>query len=391
MERSRRWLVLSTHEHPLVVLGTTRAEQTDEMLLTLLKKIYSARFSVVDRRPYPEVGFLIRDPLKRLVIDPLHDSLQMDSNNYKPEHQNLIPTFSFTFQDVWNTKDQQKTMAYPQTTRAFRRTATGTSIEMVEEPLPQSLAPTELLLKINAVSLNFRDVGMLHNRYPIPVIPHGVPCSDASATVLSVGSSVTDFRVGDTVAPTFRDVSSGEIKALGGDVDGVLREHMVVDASSLTKLPSYLSAEEASCVPCAGVTAWTALDFDKKRQGKSALMQGTGGVSIFAALLCQAAGIDAIITSSSDEKLEKIKALGKGIEGINYRSTPDWDEEAKKLSRGKGVDILVNNVGITSMDQSFNALARYGTISLVGFLGGVEEGKTPDCFTPLLMKAARVQ
>ncbi|KAI4733788.1 alcohol dehydrogenase [Aureobasidium sp. EXF-12298] len=282
-------------------------------------------------------------------------------------------------------------MSLPTSTRAFRRTSDGKGIELVSEPVPQKLQPTEVLLKIHAVSLNFRDVGMLHNRYPIPVIPHGVPCSDASATIISVGSSVTEFAEGDSVAPTFRETRSGEIQALGGDVDGVLREYAVFDQCDVIKIPNYLTHEEASTIPCAGVTAWTALDFDKKKQGKSALMQGTGVVSIFATLLCVAAGMATIITSSSDEKLKKCRDLSQGVQGINYRTNRDWSEEAKKLTHGKGVDVVVNNVGITSMEQCFNALARYGTISLVGFLGGVDEAKMPDCFTPVLMKAARVQ
>lgn len=282
-------------------------------------------------------------------------------------------------------------MAFPTTARAFRRTSDGKNIELVSEPLPQQLEPTQVLLKILAVSLNFRDVGMLHGRYPIPVIPQGIPCSDASATIISVGSSVTEFAEGDYVAPTFRETCSGEIKALGGDVDGVLREYAIFDQCDITRIPTYLSSEEASTIPCAGVTAWTALDFDKKKQGKSALIQGTGGVSIFATLLCVAAGMAAIITSSSDEKLEKCRELGQGIQGINYRAKQDWSEEAMKLTQGRGVDVVINNVGITSMEQCFNALARYGTISLVGFLGGVDQSQMPDCFTPVLMKAARVQ
>ncbi|CAD0087491.1 unnamed protein product [Aureobasidium mustum] len=280
-------------------------------------------------------------------------------------------------------------MAYPTSTRAFRRTSDGSNIELVFEAIPQKLQPTQVLLKILAVSLNFRDVGMLHNRYPIPVVPHGIPCSDASATVISVGSSVTEFAGGDFVAPTFRETCSGEIKALGGDVDGVLREYAIFDQCDITKIPTYLNAAEASTIPCAGVTAWTALDFDKKKQGRSALMQGTGGVSIFATLLCVAADMAAIITSSSDEKLKKCKELGEGVQVINYKTNQNWSEEALKLTHGKGADIVINNVGITSMEQCFNALARYGTISLVGFLGGVDQKQVPDCFTPVLMKAAR--
>lgn len=282
-------------------------------------------------------------------------------------------------------------MALPTTTRAFRRTFDGKSIELVSEDIPQKLLPTQVLLKIHAVSLNFRDVSMIHNRYPFPIIPQGIPCSDASATVLSIGSSVTMVDEGDFVAPTFRETCSGQIKALGGDVDGVLREYAVFDQCDVTKLPSHLSYEEASIIPCAGVTAWTALDFDKKKQGETALMQGTGGVSIFATLLCVAAGITAIITSSSDEKLKKCKALGQAVQGINYRTNEDWAEEARRLTQGKGVDVVINIVGAPAMEQCFKALAKFGTVSLVGHLDGANQTQVPDCFTPVMMQKARLQ
>lgn len=128
----------------------------------------------------------------------------------------------------------------------------------------------------------------------------------------------------------------------------------------------------------------------------SALMQGTGGVSMFAAIICIAAGIRPILTSSSDQKLDEVKQLGSKenpIIGINYRTTPEWDEEARKLTDGLGVDIVVNNVGTTSMKQCFNALvARGGTISLVGFLGGfTDQSEMPDCVMPLMGKSATTQ
>lgn len=182
--------------------------------------------------------------------------------------------------------------------------------------------------------------------------------------------------------------------ALGGDVDGVLREYVVFDQKLLTKIPDHLSHEEASTIPCAGVTAWSALDMGRSLKAESALLQGTGGVSMFAAILCLAAGIKAIITSSSDQKLEDVKKLGtqeNAIAGINYRLTPDWDEEAKKLTDGLGVDVVINNVGPASMEKSLSALVvRGGTVSLVGFLGGMSDrSETPDCVLPVMMKGAK--
>lgn len=293
-------------------------------------------------------------------------------------------------------------MSLPATSRSYRRTSDGKSIELLEEPLSQDLKPTEVLVKIHAVSLNFRDIAMISGRYPVEVIDRGVPCSDASATVVKTGSSVSAFQQGDHVTPGFvTNIIDGtekhlKGKALGGDVDGVLREYAVFDQEVLTRAPAHLSHEEVSTIPCAGVTAWTSLDMGRSLKADSALMQGTGGVSMFAAIICIAAGIKPILTSSSDQKLEEVKQLGSEespVIGINYRTTPDWDEEARKLTDGLGVDIVVNNVGITSMKQCFNALvARGGTISLVGFLGGFpDQSEMPDCVMPLMGKSARTQ
>ncbi|KAI4727365.1 alcohol dehydrogenase [Aureobasidium sp. EXF-10728] len=287
-------------------------------------------------------------------------------------------------------------MSLPTTARVFRRTNDGKDIELSTEELPKKLAPTQVLIQIHAVSLNFRDVAMLNDRYPAPAEHRGIPCSDAGATVIAVGSGVTDFATGDHVSPTFRwTTNDGAMKALGGDFDGVLRDYAIFESEALIKNPDYLSHEEASTIPCAGVTAWTSLaqdDWKKAGKIKTALMEGTGGVSIFALLICLAADITPIITSSSDKKLaglQKLAPPGKEILTINYRNTPDWAEEALKLTND-GVDVLVNNVGATTMEQSFKALKRFGTISLVGFLGGSPE-RMPDVAMETLKKSAHLQ
>lgn len=292
-------------------------------------------------------------------------------------------------------------MSLPKTTRVYRRTQDGKSIELLTEDLPSSLAATQVLLKIHAVTLNSRDVAMIDGHYFVPVTPQGVPCSDAAATVVAVGSSVTGLKEGDYVTPSFmlnylhsRD-KSVKPASLGGDVDGVLREYAIFEQQFLTKIPEHLSYEEGSTIACAGVTAWTSLDFHAKSTAiESALMLGTGGVSMFAVLLCLAAGITPIITSSSDEKLEQVKALGtkdKPVLGFNHRTHAEWAAEVQRLTDNAGVDCIVNNVGYTAMEQSYAALApRDGTISLVGFLGGLPD-KMPDMVMPTMMKKAKIQ
>jgi NADPH:quinone reductase-like Zn-dependent oxidoreductase len=287
-------------------------------------------------------------------------------------------------------------MALPTTARVYRRTEDSKDIELSTEDLPKDLAPTEVLIQIHAVSLNFRDVAMINDRYPAPATPRGIVCSDASATVVAVGNAVTDFVAGDHVSPTFRwTTEDGVMRALGGDFDGVLRDYAVFESEALVKNPEYLSHEEASLIACAGVTAWTSLaqdDWKKADKVKTALMEGTGGVSLFALLICLGANITPIITSSSDDKLAGLQKLAsdKDILTINYRNTPDWAEEALKLTNGQGVDALVNNVGASTMDQSFKALKRFGTISLVGFLGGSPK-EMPDVTMQILTKSAHVQ
>jgi len=293
-------------------------------------------------------------------------------------------------------------MSLPATNRTYRRTSDGKSIELLEEPLSQDLKPNEALIKIHAVSLNFRDIAMISGRYPVEVIEQGIPCSDAAATVVAVGSEVTKVKIGDYVTPSFQTnfitgrEKHASLSGLGGDVDGVLREYAVFNANILTQVPEHLSYEEAATIACAGVTAWTSLDMGRTLEAESALMQGAGGVSMFALILCIAAGIKPIITSSSDAKLNEIKKLGSQenpVIGINYSTHPDWDLEARKLTDGLGVDVVVNNVGATSMEKSINALVtRGGTISLVGFLGGMpDQSEMPDCVIPVMKKTAKLQ
>ncbi|KAL2145074.1 hypothetical protein VTI28DRAFT_7953 [Corynascus sepedonium] len=298
-------------------------------------------------------------------------------------------------------------MSLPKTYRAFRRT-TGDlprTISPSTEQLPQQLGPKEVLIKIHAVSLNFRDVAMLNGRYPIDVQERGIPCSDAAAEVAAVGAAVTQFAVGDHVSAIF-DLSNltgcedEPPKELGGELSGVLREYAVYEETQLVSLPNHLSWEEAATIPCAGVTAWTALDNLKGPGGKkprSVLLQGTGGVSMFALVLCVAAGVQPIITSSSDKKLADISRLGSSevaIGTINYKTfqNDQLADEVRRLTGGRGVDVVVNNTGPASIPQDISFLReRGGLVSLVGFLDGFSGEWQPAALMTLIMKFSRLK
>ncbi|CAG8134718.1 unnamed protein product [Penicillium nalgiovense] len=288
-------------------------------------------------------------------------------------------------------------MSLPRTYKAFRHSVGNTpkTLDAVTEELPSSLKPSEVLIRVHAVSLNYRDVAMMHGTYPVQVIERCIPASDCAAEVVGIGSEVHDFQIGDRVAPIFDlnniDGTEEETSVLGGDVNGVLREYAVFDRNVLFHLPKHLSWEEAACITCAGVTAWNALEMPRSKG--TALLQGTGGVSMFGLLICLAAGIRPIITSSSDQKLELAKAAGDpgAVDTINYRDQPKWEEEARRLTNGRGVDVVVDNVGPSTISQSLSSLARRGTVSLVGFLGGFDVDHFPDTVLPTLIKSATIR
>ncbi|KAK3987122.1 putative alcohol dehydrogenase [Cladorrhinum sp. PSN332] len=290
-------------------------------------------------------------------------------------------------------------MPIPKTYKAFRRTTGDLPRTIIPstEQLPRELGPHDVLLKIHAVALNFRDVGMLHGRYPVDVIERGIPCSDAAAEVAAIGSAVEDFAIGDRVSVIFdlgnlTGFDDEPTRALGGDVNGVLGEYAIFEDKYIVQLPKHLSWEEAATIACAGVTAWSALDGLKAANPESALLQGTGGVSLFALLICLAAGIRPIITSSSDKKLEVIRKLGSDVRAINYKAVSDQATEVKRLTDGKGVDIVVNNVGPASIPEDISFLRqRGGLVSLVGFLAGTNGDWQPSAIMSLMSKFAKLK
>ncbi|KAF2797485.1 GroES-like protein [Melanomma pulvis-pyrius CBS 109.77] len=289
----------------------------------------------------------------------------------------------------------------PKTYRAWRRT-TGDlprTIELTVEHLPQEISPSEIIVKIHAVSLNFRDHAMLSGRYPLSSTNGAITASDCAAEVVAIGSNVKEFKIGDRVAPTLNVADpagksrNGDYSKILGTEVGVLAEYAVFEEEVLVHLPKHLSWEEASTITCAGVTAWNALNkLSNVTEDTSVLLQGTGGVSMFALLLCIAAGVTPIITSSSDTKLEAIKKLSPLVKGFNYRTHPNQAETVNRLTVGKGVDIVFNNTGVASIPADLESLkGANGTVSFVGFLDQQKANWDPNILRGMIYKSQRIQ
>jgi NADPH:quinone reductase-like Zn-dependent oxidoreductase len=264
--------------------------------------------------------------------------------------------------------------------RLYRLAGPGKPEDLRPTDAPDSTpGPGEVLVRVRAVSLNFRDLMILGGKYSRGgVRPGMVPVSDGAGEVAAVGPGVTRVKVGDRVAGIFHQAwLAGETsdaavgRALGGDVDGMLAEQVVLPADGVVHVPEHLSFQEAATLPCAAVTAWDALFNGPRpvRPGDTVLTLGTGGVSVFAIQFATAAGARVIVTSSSDAKLGRAKELG-AAHGINYKSTPDWEQAALKLTAGRGVDHVVEVGGAGTMARSLQAARRGGTVSVIGALSG---------------------
>ena len=268
------------------------------------------------------------------------------------------------------------------------------NLTLVERERPRP-GPGQVRLRMTAMSLNFRDLltvrGHYNPRQPLPLIP----CSDGVGVVEEVGEGVTRARIGDRVCPIFcqtwldgpptRDAVRS---TLGGPLDGTLCQEMVVDQDGLVHPPAHLSDVECASLPCAAVTAWTALFTEGQlAAGQTVLVQGTGGVSMFALQLAKAAGATVIATSSSDEKLAKVRELGAD-ETINYVDTPRWGRRVREITSGRGVDHVVEVGGAGTLEQSIQATAVGGRIAVIGVLSGI---KSEVMVTPILMGYLRLQ
>ncbi|AXG79708.1 zinc-dependent alcohol dehydrogenase family protein [Streptomyces paludis] len=252
------------------------------------------------------------------------------------------------------------------------------NLRLAERPTPKP-GPGEILVKVSAVSLNFRDKAIVDGVYSPEKVPKNlIPVSDTAGVVAQLGPGVTQWQVGDRVmshlyahwldgAPA-RDEPDWQ---LGGPTDGGLAEYLILEAESAVPTPANLTDEQASTLPIAALTAWFSLvEYGGLRPGQSVLVQGTGGVSLFAIQIATALGARVIATSSDDGKLQRAAALGAtGL--INYRTTPDWAEKVRELTDGQGVDQVIEVVGGDNLNQSIHATRPAGHISLVGFLGGM--------------------
>ncbi len=268
------------------------------------------------------------------------------------------------------------------------------NLTLVDRPDPQP-GPGQIVVRVRATSLNYRDLitvkhgGLRGLNLPL------VPLSDGAGEIVGVGDGVTRVGMGDRVAGIFFQnwLAGGpnaahQASALGGALDGMLTEQAVLSEDGVVRIPDYMSYEDAATLPCAAVTAWQSMvSLGNMKAGDTILILGTGGVAIFALQFAGAAGARSIVTSSSDEKLERASALG-ATHVINYKTTPEWGKRVLELTDGVGVDQVVEVGGAGTLVQSMEATRVGGMIGLIGILAGTDGEVNP---IPVLMKSLRLQ
>ncbi len=249
-------------------------------------------------------------------------------------------------------------------------------LRLAERPMPK-VGPRQVLVHIRAASLNYRDAMILSGGYVRGVNLPRIPLSDGAGEIVEAGADVTRVKSGDRVCGTFfqRWITGPvfpEIQetALGGTAEGVLTEYALLDAEGVVHFPEHLSFAEAATLPCAGLTAWHGLfEAGNLRAGDTALLLGTGGVSVFGMQFAHAAGARAIITSSSDEKLARAKKLGAS-DTVNYAKNASWAGAVREMTGGRGADCVLDVAGGESTKGALEALRHGGHLAIIGGRSG---------------------
>ncbi|PSL49743.1 NADPH:quinone reductase-like Zn-dependent oxidoreductase [Chitinophaga niastensis] len=263
--------------------------------------------------------------------------------------------------------------------KAIQQIAFGLeSLKLVELPTPTP-APHEVLVKIEAVSLNYLDVALATGTYSKELPLPRIPTSDGAGVVAAVGENVTKWKVGDRVMLHYNQLWQHGLPSrqtdhvrIGVSTPGLLSEYTVVPEYALVRTPSNLTSTEAATLPVAGVTAWTGLvSYAGIKPGQTVLTQGTGGVSLFSLQIALAAGAKVIATSSSPDKLKKLQALG-AHEVVDYKKYPEWHTEVKRLSGGEGAHATIDVAGAATISNSVKSMRYNGFVGLVGFMTGAQ-------------------
>jgi len=266
---------------------------------------------------------------------------------------------------------------------------------VLREASPPDVGPEQLLLRMAVASLNYRDLLMVRGEYDKKLKLPFVPVSDGVGWVEQCGANVEDFQVGERVCPV---VANGWYSNLperntlrqtrGGPLDGVLQDYMLINSTDCVRPPALLSDVQAATLPCAALTAFSALfRHGALKPGQFVLTLGTGGVSIFALQFAKALGAKVIVTSHSNEKLERARALGADFV-VNYREIPAWGRHIRGLAGGEGVDHVIEVGGPNTLNESLQAVRPGGQISLIGVLGGSLGDVN---LLPILMRDVRLQ
>jgi NADPH:quinone reductase-like Zn-dependent oxidoreductase len=268
------------------------------------------------------------------------------------------------------------------------------SLEFVERPDPHP-GPGQVVIRVHAISFNYRDLMMVKGLYNPKLKLPRIPCSDGAGEVVSVGPGVTQWKPGDRVAGTFMQnwidgpPTPAKVKgALGGDIDGMLAEYVLLGENGVVAIPDHLSYQEAATLPCAAVTAWNALCAGDLKPGGTVLIQGMGGVSVFALQFARLKGAKVLGISGSDDKLNRAFDLGLDV-GVNYNDVPEWDRWVMEQT-GEGVDLIVEVGGLGTLPRSLRALRMGGTIAQIGLLTGTAPTETLP-LPAILHKQARIR